>query len=80
VPRDITRGAALGLPCGHRHEEATEMLNGDIARYRTDDLLRTGDARRVRRTTERRHAAARRAHLRAIATSVVTLVTVPFHR
>jgi hypothetical protein len=56
------------------------MLNGDIARYRTDDLLRTGDARRVRRTTERRHAAARRAHLRAIATSVVTPVTVPFHR
>jgi hypothetical protein len=56
------------------------MLNGDIARYRTDELLRTSDARRVRRTTERRQSAARRAHLRAIATSVVTLVTVPFHR
>jgi hypothetical protein len=80
VPCDITAGARIALPFGHRHEEATEMLNGDIARYRTDDLLRASDARRVRRTTERRHATARRAHVRAIATSVVTLVTVPFHR
>jgi hypothetical protein len=56
------------------------MLNGDIARYRTDDLLRAGDARRVRRPTERKHLARRRAHLRTLATSVAALVTVPFHR
>jgi hypothetical protein len=76
----MTQVAGSAVPSGYRHEEATEMLNGDIARYRTDELLRTSDARRVRRTTERRHTAARRAHFRAIATSVVTLVTVPFHR
>jgi hypothetical protein len=56
------------------------MLNGDIARYRTDDLLRTSDARRVRRPTERRHAARRRTHLRTAATSVAALVTLPFRR
>jgi hypothetical protein len=57
-----------------------EMLNGDVARYRTDDLVRASEARRIRRPSERRHAQRRRARISSFASSVATLVTVPFQR
>jgi hypothetical protein len=52
------------------------MLNGEVARYRTDDLLRTAEARRIGRSVVQRRRAARATRVRRLVTIAVTLLPV----
>jgi hypothetical protein len=58
-------------------QEVAEMLNGDVARYRTEDLLRVAEARRVGSSVVRRRRGARSATLRRIAATAAALLPVP---
>lgn len=57
-----------------------EMLNGDAARYRTQDMVRASEAHRASREIAMRRSAHRRAQVRGVLSTVATLVTLPLHR
>jgi hypothetical protein len=54
-----------------------EMLNGDVARYRTDDLLRAGAAHRASRMAVDRERAARATRLRRMLTTAIAKLPIP---
>lgn len=56
------------------------MLNGDAARYRTQDMLRASEAHRASKAQAKRHAERRNARLRTVMSSTVALLSIPFHR
>jgi hypothetical protein len=56
------------------------MLNGDIARYRTQDMLRSSEAHRGTRELARKHADRRNRRIRSAASGIAALVTLPIHR
>ena len=53
------------------------MLNGDVARYRTEDLLRTAEAGRATRSVVARRRDARTATLRRMVATVGALLPIP---
>jgi hypothetical protein len=53
------------------------MLNGDVARYRTDDLLRAGAAHRASRMAVDRERAARATRLRRMLTTAIAMLPIP---
>jgi hypothetical protein len=93
---DVTVGAGSKAPslCAARHhvtrrivptlqasdQEETEMLNGDAARYRTQDMMRSSQAHRESRAVAKRRSERRHARVRGVLTSAITLVTLPTHR
>jgi hypothetical protein len=56
------------------------MLNGDAAKYRTQDMIRASEAHRASKAQAKRHAAGRNARLRTAMSSTVAMLTIPFHR
>jgi len=58
-------------------QEVDEMLNADVARYRTDDLLRAGAARRAGRAVVDRERAGRAARLRRVVTTAIAMFPIP---
>jgi hypothetical protein len=56
------------------------MLNGDAARYRTQDMQRSSEAYRAGRDAAKRHTERRNAKVRGVLASVATLFTFPIHR
>ena len=54
------------------------MLNGDVARYRVHDMVRSAEGHRVGRSLAERRAARRATSLRRIASSTVALLSIPF--
>jgi hypothetical protein len=57
-----------------------QMLNGDAAKYRTQDMIRASEAHRAGRAQAKRRAARRNARVRGVLASAAALVTLPFHR
>jgi hypothetical protein len=53
------------------------MLHGDVARYRTEDLLRTAEARRVGAPLAARRRAIRARTLRKVTATVTALLPIP---
>ena len=56
------------------------MLNGDAARYRTQDMVRAADAHRVSRPAAKRRAERRTDRVRTAVSATVALLAIPFHR
>ena len=56
------------------------MLNGDIARYRTQDMLRSSEAHRASRSLAKKHAERRNRRVRGTASGIAALITLPIHR
>ncbi len=54
------------------------MLNGDAAKYRVSDMVRSADARRASRSIAARRSAQRAESIRRVAASTMTLLTIPF--
>ena len=54
------------------------MLNGDAAKYRVNDMVRSAEGHRASRSSAARRSAERASSIRRIATSTVALVTMPF--
>jgi hypothetical protein len=67
----------LLLGSGYRSEGVQEMLNGDVARYRTEDLVRAGAASRTTRPHAVRGQAARRTWRRRVITMAIALLPIP---
>jgi hypothetical protein len=74
-----TRGHATPYAAGIE-EEADEMLNGDVAKYRTQDMLRSSEAHRASRSLAKKHAERRNRRIRTTASGIAALVTFPIHR
>jgi len=53
------------------------MLNADVARYRTDDLLRAGAAHRAGRAVVDSERAGRAARLRRVVTTAIAMFPIP---
>jgi hypothetical protein len=53
------------------------MLNGDVAKYRIDDLVRAGEASRASRSVTARRQAARGARRQRIVATVAALLPIP---
>ena len=53
------------------------MLNGDVARYRTEELLRTAEARRAGRAAVEHRRAGRRAAVRRLVAATAAMLPVP---
>jgi hypothetical protein len=53
------------------------MLHGDVARYRTEDLMRTAETRRASRAAHERHRAVRRSMVRRVVTTATALLPIP---
>jgi hypothetical protein len=58
-------------------QEAIRMLNGDVARYRTQDLVRAGEAHRASRAIAARRQAARGTRVRRVITTAVAMLPIP---
>jgi hypothetical protein len=56
------------------------MLNGDVARYRTQDMLRASEARRAGRELAKKYTDRRNRRIRNAASGIAALVTLPLHR
>ena len=54
------------------------MLNGDAAKYRVNDMVRSAEAHRVSRSIAARRTAQRAASIRRVAASTAALLTIPF--
>jgi hypothetical protein len=53
------------------------MLNADVAKFRTEDLLRTAEARRATQAIVQRRRAARAVLARRMITTAVALLPIP---
>jgi hypothetical protein len=53
------------------------MLNGEIGRYRAEDLMRAGAQDRLRRSLTAKRRSARHARVRRIVTTAGALLPVP---
>jgi len=53
------------------------MLNADVARYRTDDLLRASATRRAGRAAVDRERTVGAARLRRVVTTAIAMLPVP---
>ena len=53
------------------------MLNGDAARYRVNDMVRSGESHRASRSIAKRRASQRRALTRRIITTAAALLPIP---
>ena len=62
------------------NKEADEMLNGDVAKYRTQDMLRSSEAHRATRSLAKKQAERRNRRIRSTASGIAALVTFPIHR
>jgi len=58
-------------------QEMDEMLNADVARYRTDDLLRASATRRAGRAAVDRERTVGAARLRRVVTTAIAMLPVP---
>ena len=56
------------------------MLNGDVAKYRTQDMLRSSEAHRATRSLAKKQAERRNRRIRSTASGIAALVTLPIHR
>ena len=56
------------------------MLNGDVAKYRTQDMLRSSEAHRASRSLAKKHAERRNRRIRTTASGIAALVDLPIHR
>jgi hypothetical protein len=54
------------------------MLNGDAAKYRVHDMVRSAEGHRASRSLADRRSAQRAASIHRIATSAMALLTIPF--
>ncbi len=53
------------------------MLNGEIGRYRAEDLVRAGEADRLRRSVTAKRRAARNARIHRVVATAAALLPVP---
>lgn len=53
------------------------MLNGDVARYRNEDLVRAAEAHRMTRSITARRRAARASGLRLVIATAAALLPIP---
>ena len=56
------------------------MLNGDAARYRTQDMMRASQTHRAGKAIAKRRAEHRNARVRGALAAVATLISLPIHR
>jgi hypothetical protein len=56
------------------------MLNGDVAKYRTHDMLRSSEAHRAGRELAKKYADRRNRRIRSAASGLAALITLPIHR
>lgn len=55
-----------------------QMLNGDAAKYRVNDMVRIAEGHRASRSIAARRSAQRATSIRRVAASTATLLTIPF--
>ena len=70
----VSRGSSA---YGGGVQEVTGMLNADVAKFRTEDLLRTAEARRATQAIVQRRRAARAVLARRMITTAVALLPIP---
>jgi hypothetical protein len=56
------------------------MLNGEAARYRTQDMVRASEMHRTGRGVAKRRSDRRRAKASGILSAAATLIALPIHR